>query len=73
MKNILIPTDFSENATNAITYALEYFSGVSVNFYLLHVQLKSRDEDTGEYSFDSSTIISDNKSLVEFSFIILLY
>ncbi len=67
MKSVLIPTDFSENATNAITYALEYFSGVSVNFYLLHVQLKSRDEDTGEYSFDSSTIISDNKSLVESS------
>lgn len=36
MKNILIPTDFSENSQDAIKYALEYFSGIPVNFYLLH-------------------------------------
>ncbi len=39
MKNILIPTDFSENSQNAIRYALEYFSNVAVNFYMLHVSL----------------------------------
>lgn len=39
MKNILIPTDFSENSQNAIRYALEYFSDVAVNFYMLHVSL----------------------------------
>ncbi len=37
MKNILIPTDFSENSRNAIKYAQEYFSDIPVNFYLLHV------------------------------------
>ena len=37
MKNILIPTDFSENAWNAIEYALHFFSKKSCNFYLLHV------------------------------------
>lgn len=37
MMNILIPTDFSENAQNAIAYALAYFSDVAVNFYILHV------------------------------------
>ncbi len=37
MKNILIPTDFSENSHNAIRYALEYYSDIPVNFYILHV------------------------------------
>lgn len=37
MKNILIPTDFSENSWNAIEYALGFFSKSSCNFYLLHV------------------------------------
>ncbi|WP_445736527.1 universal stress protein [Mariniflexile sp.] len=37
MKNILIPTDFSENSWNAIVYALHFFSKSSCNFYLLHV------------------------------------
>ena len=37
MKNILIPTDFSEDSKNAIKFALEYFKSISVNFYLLHV------------------------------------
>ncbi|PQV50450.1 nucleotide-binding universal stress UspA family protein [Jejuia pallidilutea] len=37
MKNILIPTDFSENSWNAIEYALNFFEQHSCNFYLLHV------------------------------------
>lgn len=37
MKNILIPTDFSENSWNAIEYALNFFEKHSCNFYLLHV------------------------------------
>ena len=37
MKNILLPTDFSENSWNAITYALHFFKGNPCNFYLLHV------------------------------------
>ncbi|MFD0989627.1 universal stress protein [Mariniflexile jejuense] len=37
MKNILIPTDFSENAWNAIDYALQFFSKTPCNIYLLHV------------------------------------
>ncbi|MGE5943461.1 MAG: universal stress protein [Flavobacteriales bacterium] len=41
MKNILIPTDFSENAWNAIEYALHFFSKSSCNFYLLHVTAKN--------------------------------
>ncbi|TPN87488.1 universal stress protein [Aquimarina algicola] len=37
MKNILIPTDFSENSWNAIEYGVSFFKKVSCNFYLLHV------------------------------------
>ena len=37
MKNILIPTDFSENSWNAIVYALNFFEGTPCNFYFLHV------------------------------------
>lgn len=36
MKTILLPTDFSENAYNACTYALELFKDVECMFYLLH-------------------------------------
>lgn len=36
MKNILIPTDFSENAWNAISYAIEFFKNEKCKFYFLH-------------------------------------
>ena len=37
MKTILLPTDFSENSWNAISYALHFFEKFTCNFYLLHV------------------------------------
>lgn len=37
MKNILIPTDFSEDAWKAIQYAQLLFEEVECNFYCLHV------------------------------------
>lgn len=42
MKNILIPTDFSENSWNAIEYALHFFDKSPCNFYLLHVTTNNR-------------------------------
>jgi len=36
MKRILLPTDFSENAWNAISYAMEFFKNEKCTFYLLH-------------------------------------
>lgn len=36
MRKILIPTDFSDNAWNAIKYALEYFKYERCDFYFLH-------------------------------------
>jgi len=37
MKNILLPTDFSENSWNAIQYAILFFENIECNFYVLHV------------------------------------
>ncbi|SMG18539.1 universal stress protein [Arenibacter troitsensis] len=42
MKNILFPTDFSENSWNAIAYALKLFKDAPCNFYVLHVDPLSR-------------------------------
>ena len=36
MKNILLPTDFSENSWNAIKYALQLFKTETCKFYLLN-------------------------------------
>ncbi len=36
MKRIILPTDFSENAYNAIVYALELYKKETSTFYLLH-------------------------------------
>ena len=57
MKNILIPTDFSENSWNAIKYALEFFTDKSCNFYLLHVTLLTN------YSTSDSPIFPTNTSV----------
>ncbi len=37
MKNVLIPTDFSENSWNAIEYALNLYKKTSCNIFLLHI------------------------------------
>lgn len=66
MKNILIPTDFSENAHNAVRYALDYFADVSVNFYILHVSQKEtfHREEAYEGFFESD---SEMQTLHNFS------
>lgn len=56
MKNILIPTDFSENSRNAVRYALDYFSDIPMNFFILHVSHRNKLNRTeiSESSLDSS-------------------
>lgn len=39
MKNILLPTDFSNNAFNAIEYAVQLFKDESCTFYLLNTSI----------------------------------
>ena len=36
MKNILIPTDFSKNAWNAISYAMQFLENEKCKIYFLH-------------------------------------
>src|SRR5690606_35515438 len=66
MKNILIPTDFSDNSHNAIRYALEYFENIAVNFFILHVSQKNNPYKTGmSESFPESseaTVSEGNQS-----------
>lgn len=58
MKNILIPTDFSENAWNAIEYALRFFSKSSCNFYILHVNTSEVSRFQEQVSTNDDTIVS---------------
>ncbi|MEO0527863.1 MAG: universal stress protein [Bacteroidota bacterium] len=41
MKQVLIPTDFSKNAWNAISYALEFYKNEVCIFYFLHTYTPS--------------------------------
>lgn len=48
MKTILLPTDFSDNARNAIKYAVALFKGENYQFLLVHAYLES-SESKGNY------------------------
>lgn len=61
MKNILLPTDFSENSWNAIAYALNFFQNTPCTFYLLHVNALS-------YVAASNTDYSNDAVFVEQTF-----
>lgn len=50
MKNILIPTDFSGNAWNAIVYAVHFFRNSSCSFYLLHVTTPATGNNSKSYN-----------------------
>ncbi|WP_053992003.1 universal stress protein [Mangrovimonas sp. TPBH4] len=59
MKNILLPTDFSENSWNAIKYALQLFENETCKFYLLHTYTPPI------YQVDYALMIPDNLSMVD--------
>ena len=59
MKNILLPTDFSENSYHAMDYAMRYFSGRDVNFVILNIQKSS------EYIMDDLMTASPGSSIHE--------
>lgn len=66
MKRILLPTDFSKNALNAIEYAMAFFKGQPCTFYVLNVQ-KTSEYITDDLLMSSFTdtiydsIVLDNK------------
>ncbi len=57
MKNILLPTDFSENSKNAIHYALAFFKNELCTFHILHVQKASN------YTTDDLMVAPANTSI----------
>lgn len=59
MKNILLPTDFSENSKNAVVYAMELFKGHTCKFYFLNVQ------KTAEFIMDDVMSGSPGSSVYE--------
>ncbi|MAP55103.1 universal stress protein [Altibacter sp.] len=64
MKNILIPTDFSKNAQNAIRYALSFFEDTPANFFLLHVSLvEELNEEECFYKY--SETVTDQKVIYD--------
>jgi len=59
MKNILLPTDFSENSRNAIHYAMNLLKGKPSNFYFLNVQKVS------EFTTDDIYTTSPKRSIYD--------
>ena len=48
MKNILIPVDFSEVSWNALHCALCFFEHVHTQFYIIHIDASSSNEEASE-------------------------
>ncbi|MBT8261234.1 MAG: universal stress protein [Bacteroidia bacterium] len=59
MKNILLPTDFSQNSYHAMDYAMKYFTGTKINFVVLNIQKSS------EYIMDDLMTASPGTSVHE--------
>lgn len=60
MKRILLPTDFSSNSWNAISYSLELFKNEPCTFYLLNAYTPM--VYTYDYSFGGGAVISETLS-----------
>ncbi len=59
MKNILLLTDFSDNAQNALDYALDFFSGSTINFFILNVQKVSKYTTANLMTSSSNSSVYD--------------
>lgn len=59
MKNILLPTDFSDNSWNAIEYALNFYKDSMCNFYLLHINRLSNVATEGYYYGQTQELLVD--------------
>jgi nucleotide-binding universal stress UspA family protein len=66
MKHILLPTDFSKNAYNAISYAVQLYKDVVCKFYILHsdVPVSSGAEDLVD-SYSILTLQEKQKETAE--------
>ncbi len=62
MKTILIPTDLSLNASNALTYAIELFRNSEVKFHILHVSHPIIEMPGSSIEYVEPTIFQDIKT-----------
>jgi len=53
MRTVLLPTDFSENAFNAITYAVHLFKHEQIEFKVLHAYADEVYEQTHGYNLEA--------------------
>lgn len=58
-KKIVVPTDFSRNAWNAINYAMELFKNEACDFYVLNAY------DTSNYLLDPLMVVNPNDDALE--------
>ncbi|AVI49704.1 universal stress protein [Pukyongia salina] len=65
MKRILIPTDFSHNAWNAIEYALAFFEKVAVDIHLLHISYSGSVTDEANLHANGISIIDNSQKKKE--------
>lgn len=66
MKNILLPTDFSENAFKAIRFGISLFENVECNFYLLHTFTPAAYHSGKAFKyFNSVELVQAKKNSVE--------
>ncbi|MGW9685763.1 universal stress protein [Flagellimonas sp. 2504JD1-5] len=59
MKNILLPTDFSDNSWNAIFFALKLFKDVSCNFFVLNTYNPNQKNVMGARTYVRTGMIID--------------
>ncbi|SEC62747.1 Nucleotide-binding universal stress protein, UspA family [Maribacter dokdonensis] len=64
MKNILIPTDFSDNAWNAILYGITFFKKTQCTFHLVHINAINTNS-SGEAALYVSPDILEETILAE--------
>lgn len=68
MKKIVIPTDFSDNALNAISFALECFKYETTEFYFLHAyedEVYKDEELLNEKTLDEIIELIENQTAVK--------
>jgi len=61
MKRILIPTDFSHNAWNAIEYTLAFFDKIPVDIHLLHISYSGSVTDEANLHANGISIIDNSQ------------
>lgn len=68
MLKILLPTDFSENAKNALNYAIQLFKAVDCTFYIMHAyedEIYTDKKLMNESSLSEMTEIMDTRTHIE--------